>query len=218
MKCPYCHGEVPTQSTECPYCGMENPEGIAFRQEVQNKINRNKLLKPFLFKQKKPELIQKMMTRIIVIMILINVVLLGFVLIAAVISTGKETREPLPGSFAELYMEEYQELDFYYFNNYYDELRKQVQKLDNGEIPEESEVENLITDAHRALEESTGEEIQEKIYRQEVAFFRGFLGLTEEESIFLEPDEDGEYDILLRDDERVRVAVEAILNKYEEVR
>jgi len=218
MKCPYCGGEVSAQSIACPYCGKENPEGIAFQQEVQNKINRNKWLKPFLIKQKTPELIQKMMTRIIVIIIVVNVVLMGFVLLAAVISTDEEVRVPIPGSFAEQYMEEYQDFDDYYFDSYCRELKKQIGMLDNGEIPEETEVINLVTGAHRALEESVGKEIHEKIYLYETAFFRGFLGLTEEESLFLEPDEDGKYGILFSDDECVSVAVEAIQDKYGEVR
>lgn len=218
MKCPYCGGEVPAQSITCPYCGKENPEGIAFQQEVQDKIKRNKLLKPFLINQKKPELIQKMMTRIIVIIIVVNVVLMGFILLAAVFTSRKEVRVPAPDSFAEQYLEEYQDIDDFYFDNYYRKVKKQIEMLDNGEIPEETEVINLITDAHRALEESEGKEIHEKIYLHETAFFRGFLGLTEEESLFLEPDEDGEYGILFSDDERVSVAVEAILDKCGEVR
>lgn len=218
MKCPYCGGEVPAQSITCPYCGKENPEGIAFQQEVQDKIKRNKLLKPFLIKQKKPELIQKMMTRIIVIIIVVNVVLMGFILLVAVFSNREEVRVPTPGSFAEQYLEEYQGIDDYYFDSYYREVKKQVEILDNGEIPEETEVINLVTDAHRALEESEGEEIHEKIYLYETAFFRGFLGLKEDESLFLEPDKDGKYGILFSDDERVKVAVEAILDKYREVR
>ena len=102
--------------------------------------------------------------------------------------------------------------------HYYRKVQKQIAMLDNGEIPEETEVINLITDAHRALEECEGKEIHEKIYLHETAFFRGFLGLTEEESLFIEPDEDGEYGILFSDDERVSVAVEAILDKCWEVR
>lgn len=217
MKCPYCGGEVPAQSVACPFCGQENPEGIAFQKEVQEKIERNKLLKPFLIKQKTPELIQKMMTRIIVILVVVNVVLLGFSFLLTVWSVREEVRVPAEGSFAELYLEDFRDFDDYYFNNYYRELKKQIEMLDNGEMPEEAEIQNLVKDAHRALEENEGEEIQAAIYRYEVAFFRGVLGLTEEESIFLEPDENGEYPILFSDDEATVLAVAAIQKKYEEV-
>lgn len=216
MKCPYCGGEVPAQSIACPFCGQENPEGIAFQKEVQEKIERNKLLKPFLMKQKTPELIQRMMTRIIIILVIVNVVAFGFTFLLAVFATQEEVRVPASGSFAELYLEEINDLDDYYFNNYYRELKDQLDMLDNGEMPEEAEIQNLVDNAHRALEESEGEEIQESIYLYEVAFFRGFLGLSEEESLFLEPDEDGEYGVMFSDDERVTVATEAIQDKYEE--
>ncbi len=217
MKCPYCGGEVPAQSISCPFCGQENPEGVAFQKEVQKKIERNKLLKPFLIKQKTPELIQRMMTRIIVIIVVVNVALLGFSFLLTVWSVQEEVREPATGSYAELYLEKFKDLDDYYFNNYYRELKKQVEMLDSGEMPDEYEISNLVTDAHRALEESEGEAIQAAIYQYEIAFFRGFLGLTEEESRFLEPDEDGEYGIMFSDDERTRIAIEAIQEKYWEV-
>ncbi len=216
MKCPYCGGEVPAQSVVCPFCGQENPEGIAFQQEVQKKIERNKLLKPFLIKQRTPELIQRMMTRIIIVIVVVNVVAVGVTLLLAIFSAREEVREPASDSFAEQYLEEFNDLDDYYFSIYYRELKKQISALDSGEMPKEVEIENLVDYAHRALEESEGKEIQEAIYLYEVAFFRGFLGLTEEESIFLEPDEDGEYGIMFSDDERINVAVEAIQDKYEE--
>ena len=214
MKCPYCHGEVPAQSITCPFCGRENPEGIAFQQEVQKKIQRNKLLKPFLMKQQTPELISRMMSRIIFILIVVNVVAYGFVFLLAVFTTRKEVREPEKDSFAQRYISEWKDLDYHYFNTYYRELKDQVEMLDRGEMPDEIEIRNLVNGAHRALEESEGEEIHETIYLYEVAFFRGFLGLTEEESLFLEPDEDGEYGVMFSDDERITVAVEAIQDTY----
>lgn len=216
MKCPYCNGEVPAQSISCPYCGRENPEGIAFQKQVQEKIERNRLLKPFLLRQKTPELIQKMMTRIIIVLIVINVSLFAFALLVAALSGMEEEREPEEGSFAEQYLYDINDLDDYNFRHYDSELTAHMEMLENGEIPDREDVEDLVYYAHRVLEESFGKELFEEIYLYESAFFRGFLGLTEEESRFLEPDENGEYDYLFRDDARMLMAIEAIQEKYEE--
>ena len=56
MKCLNCGGQVSYQEIACPYCGTENPEAIAFQKEILEKIERNRLLGPFLRKQKTPEL------------------------------------------------------------------------------------------------------------------------------------------------------------------
>lgn len=216
MKCPYCGGEVPAQSTFCPYCGQENPEGIAFQKQVQEKIERNRLLKPFLLKQKTPELIQKMMTRIIVVLIVINVSLGAFMVLVAILSVQEKERMPLSGSFAEQYLYDINHLDDYYFQQYNSELAAYMEMLENEEMPDREDVEDLVYYAHRVLEETFGEESFEEIYLYESAFFRGFLGLAEEESRFLEPDEDGEYDYLFREDTRMITAVEAILRIYQD--
>lgn len=78
MKCTHCGGEVSAQETACPSCGRENTEGIAFQQKVQEKIDRNLLLRLTMKKQKNAELAQRMLTRLCVIFWSINLGLILF--------------------------------------------------------------------------------------------------------------------------------------------
>lgn len=216
MKCPSCGGEFSSQSVACPYCGRENPEGIAFQEEVRRKIERNKLLKPFLMKQKTPELVQRMLTRILLIIVGVNVALFAFIFVLYLLAEIEVKSEILPGKYAELYQTNFEELDDYYFENYHRRMREFMKVLDNGEIPEHDDIDYLVEHARRVLEEAQDKTIFEDVYLHETSFFRGFLGLTDEESLFLEPDEDGEYGYLLRDDERRIKAVEAIERNLKE--
>ena len=216
MKCPYCGGEVPSQSVSCPFCGRENPEGMAFQEEVRQKIERNKLLKPFLIKQKTPELVQRMLTRILLILLVINVGMLGLTFLIFLWTEREPNREPAAGSLAETYFEKLQGNDDYYFNNYYRDAIAFTEMLDNKEMPDDFEIRSLIDDAHRALEKSHGQDYQQDIYLFEKAFFRGIMGLTEEECAFLEPNEQGEYEYLYSDDARRELAIAAVERKMKE--
>ena len=217
MKCPYCGGEVSSQSVACPFCGRENAEGIAFQQEVSQKIERNKLLKPFLKKQKTPELVQRMLNRILLILIMVNVILIAFSCGLITWSAREVVRNPISGSYAETYLQEYHaDMDDYYFKNFYRSMSDFMEAYDSGEAPDRDKLINLVNDGRRALKENCEDPSYEGVYTFEVAFFRGFLGLSEAECEFLEPGEDGEYDYLTSDDEKIVRAVDAIEKKYEE--
>lgn len=219
MKCPYCGGEVSSQSVNCPYCGNINPEGVAFQEEVQKKIERNRLLKPFLIKQKTPELIQKMLTRIAFILIGVNVLLFVFSIGLYVWGDRKETRIPQKGSYAEQYYSVFMEADDYYFSSFVGkEMNEMIDMLENGEKPDHDDISYLVSDACKLLADA---QKGPEAYRQEVmltlqAFFRGYLGLSEEEAAFLEPEEDGTYD-RFPDTEKVEAIVSGIENRLQEV-
>ena len=119
MKCQYCGGEVSSQSIKCPYCNQDNPEGIAFQKEVYKRIERNKLLKPFLLKQKTPELVQKMLTRVIIIAIVVNILL--FVLLVVMVALSDTDIFPLTrkGEHAKEFAEEFWGNGDYYENDHY---------------------------------------------------------------------------------------------------
>lgn len=195
MKCPYCGGEVSSQSISCPFCGRENPEGIAFQEEVKAKIERNKLLKPFLIKQKTPELVQKMLTRIWVVLIVLNVVLfVGSFLIYMWGEMG-DTRTPEPGSFAEHYLSEYDVTGNWEYDNFCEMMQKIMDAKESGENPSDYEVEYLVDYAYDAIAENAKKpaENSEEIVLTVHAFFRGYLGFEEADMAFLLPEEDGEY-------------------------
>lgn len=216
MKCPYCGGEVSSQSVECPFCGRENPEGIAFQTKVQEKIERNKLLKPFLIKQKTPELASRMLTRMLSIMAVVNIGILGISFLIFLWMEREPNRKPAEGSYAEIYYEQIEEIEDYYYESYYRNVIDFLKYLDDGKMPDDYEIESLISSAHRALQNSQEKEYYSDIYMHEKAFFEGVLGLTEEESAFLEPNEKGEYRYLQSGDIRYQVATEAVKRKMKE--
>ena len=53
MNCPYCGSLLTYQDVVCPYCGRTNKGGVAFQKEVYDRIERNRLLRPFLINKKK---------------------------------------------------------------------------------------------------------------------------------------------------------------------
>lgn len=216
MKCPSCGGEFSSQSIACPYCGRENSEGIVFQKRIYQKIEKNKLLKRFLIKQKTPELVQRMLTRLLLIITGVNLTLFAFIVILVLLTEIEVKSDIQPGKYAKVYQTNFEELDDYYFERYHWRMREFMEVVDNGEIPEHVDIDYLVEYAHRALKESQDESIFEDVYLHETSFFRGFLKLTEEESLFLEPEEDGEYEYLLRNDERRIRAVEAIERNLKE--
>lgn len=198
MKCPYCGGEVSSQESKCPFCGRENPEGAAFQTEINKKIERNRLLKPFLIKQKTPELVQKMLTRILFIIIGINVALFAFSIGLYVWAdvAGVLGRSPVPGSHAEQYRTAFLQVDNYSFLSCTEEMQKFIDDLKSGQMPDKRQISWLVDYAYdtAAIMEGKPEKIRQRAMDVLYAFFNGYLGLSEEETAFLEPDENGEYD------------------------
>lgn len=195
MKCPYCGGEVSSQSLKCTFCGRENEEGIRFWQELQEKSERNRLLRPFLLKQKKPELAQKMLTRVILIFTIANILMLAISFCIYYVAEQEEVRTPEPGSIAESFYQEYLGNTDYFSMSFFREQNEYIDMLEAGEMPGENAVSLLVSDAYRVVREldDEDEETAEKIRENMRAFFSGYIGLTEDEMVFLEPDWNGEY-------------------------
>ncbi|MED9903794.1 MAG: hypothetical protein UFG06_06380 [Lachnospiraceae bacterium] len=199
MKCPYCGGEVSSQESKCPFCGRENPEGAAFQAKINRKIERNRLLKPFLIKQKTPELVQKMLNRILLIIIGINVVLVVFsigIYLWADSDADRAERNPAPGSHAEQYEEAFLWIDDYSYSFFFEIMQDFFNDVESGQLPDQEEISTLVDYAYSAAEglERETEENRKTAMTFIHAFFNGYLRLSEEETAFLEPDENGEYD------------------------
>ena len=218
MKCPNCGGEVPSQSIECPYCGSINPEGVAFSQEIQKKIERNKLLKPFLIKQKKPELVQRMLTRILLILVGVNVLLFVFAMGISVWSYHEVVRVPVSGSKAEQYETVFGMCQEFYCNEFLRDMNEFIDAMEAGQIPEQREIGYILDSAYRALlyTQDEDERLRQELIDTMQAFFLGYLGLSEEEISCLAPDENGTYDSYLDRAEAERNAV-MIEQKLQEV-
>ena len=196
MKCPYCGGEVPSQSVKCPYCDAVNPEGVAFQEEIQERIERNRLLRPFLIKQKTPELKQRMLTRMIVILMGINVALIAFSLGIFLWENREERRAAAKDSQAKYYETLFGENRNYYYDEFLRRMNEFVDMAEEGQIPEREDILSLLDRAYDSLYYMQDEE---KEFQQEIlfnikAFFMGYVGLTSDEMECFEPDENGVYD------------------------
>lgn len=218
MKCPYCGGEISSQSVKCTFCGRENPEGVKFQQEVREKIERNKLLKPLLLKQKTPELVQKMLTRIIVVMTVANVLLLVISFCIFLVTERKEVRTPQPGSQAELFYEEFAGSSDFFHMQYFECKNEYIDMIEAGETPDEWEVEVVVDYAYKTISnlDEYDSATKEMLKKDINAFFMGYIGLSEEEMDFLEPDENGEFPYFM-DYELEEKTVALILEKQKEV-
>ncbi len=218
MKCPYCGGEVSSQSLKCTFCGRENEEGIQFWQELQEKSERNRLLKTLLLRQKKPELAQKMLTRVIIILMIANVLMFAISFGIFLIAEREEVREPEAGSLAESFYEVYAGSSDYFIMSFFIEQNEYIDMIEAGKTPDESTVRILVGDAYHAMrvlgeqDEETAELIRENMR----AFFMGYIGLTEEEMVFLEPNENGTYSYLF-DYEIEDETIALILERQKEV-
>jgi len=195
MKCPYCGGEVPSQSISCPFCGRENPEGIAFQEEVRKRIERNKLLKPFLIKQKTPELVQKMLTRIWVILTVLNTVLFFSGFFVFLWAERDNNRAPAQGSHAESVLTQFDSTGNWEYDNFRDQMYDIMEAVENGEEIDEYDVKWLVEYAYDAVADNANGEFEnaEECLMTVEAFFRGYLGFSEEDMVFLMPNEEGEY-------------------------
>lgn len=218
MKCPYCGGEVSSQSLKCTFCGRENEEGIKFWQELQEKSERNRLIRPLLLKQKTPELAQKMLTRMIIIFTIANVLMCVISFGIFLVSERTEVREPEKGSYAETFYEEYAGNAEYSVMSFFIEKNDYVDMIEAGELPDEGTVQILVNDAYSVVrdldeyDEETAEMLMENIR----AFFMGYIGLTEEEMVFLKPNERGVYSYSM-DYELKDKTVAIILERQKEV-
>ncbi len=216
MKCPYCGGEVPSQSTKCPYCGMENPEGVAFQEEVQRKIERNRLLRPFLLKQKKPELVQKMLTRILLLVTVFNVLLImgSFGLYYWSYSANSEDKEPAPGSRATHFRENYYDANNFWQLEFYTDVDTLVTLRESRQEISYACISSVVYSAYSVMREADSAGTEEKAKTEEFCrvFFGEYLGLNEQEMEFLQPGDDGKY-AYSQEENLMERAIQAISEK-----
>lgn len=120
MKCENCGGEVDSQAIRCPYCGGRNEAGISFYKEVYQKINRNKLLAPLLLRQKTPELIQRLLNRIIIAMGIMGLVFIGISVVMILMTDDPvfSDAQPDPNSYAAEYTGIWDDYDYRYWAEY----------------------------------------------------------------------------------------------------
>ena len=215
MKCTYCGGEVSSQSIRCPFCDRENPEGIAFQEEIRKKIERNKLLKPFLLKQKTPELVQKMLSRIWLLLLGVNCILFVFSFLIFMWGENTGHRNPNPGSFAENYVNCFDITGNWEYEAFYGYMTEIMNAQVTGEEIPEYKVEYLVDYAYDVIaEEADCENEEEEHILTVYAFFQGYLGFEEKDMVFLLPGQDGEYDY--KPDEKLKdAAVQLVWEKLE---
>lgn len=219
MKCPYCGGEVSSQSPKCPYCGAVNPEGVAFQEEIQKRIERNKLLKPFLIKQKTPELVQRMLSRIILILVAANVLLIAFSLGVFIWGERDVERTVVQGSQAQRYETLFWENQNYFYDKLLREMNELVDLMEEGQVPEREDILRFLDNSCDMLYyvQREPEELRREASLTLKAFLSGYVGLSEEETAFFELEEDGSYNrfldhetveqIALSMEEKIREAV-----------
>lgn len=203
MKCPYCGAEISYQEQYCPYCGNQNQEWFDFQKEIQQKINRNRLLKPFLIRQKTPELVQKMLKRILFIQAGVIFILLAFSFCLYLWNEREITRIPREGSIAMQYEQSFLKNAAYFFDDFTEALNEFIDQCEAGEIPDGDDIEYLVRRTYRALRylEDEEEEVKEETQLLVKAFYCGYLGLPEEEISCFMPDENGEYHGYLSDED-----------------
>lgn len=193
MKCVNCGGEVDSQAISCPYCGTRNETGIAFYKEVCQKIQRNKLLAPLLLRQKTPELVQRMLTRIIAALGVLGIVLLGisFGLFMMIDDPIYSDRKPESDSYAWEYVGQQE----HYYNHDYQRWTKYANEFmdawDSGKMISRYHLKSMLDYGFEVYyDEDMSEELQQQAKLEIDAMLRGILQLSDEEmALFHQADE-----------------------------
>lgn len=206
MKCSYCGGEFSSQSEKCPYCGRENGEGIAFQEEVKRKIEKNRMLRPLLIRQETPKLVQRMLSRLIVIIGGTAVLLCVGSFSLYLFSVREPDREPKEGSHAQAYKQSFGTED-YYRESFQEAVREYY--LTGEKQPGREELRQMVRNAYLSVRED-GEDPYIR------AFFSGYLMLDEKACSFLDAalEEDAPFS---PEENLVELAVEAMLKRGEGV-
>ena len=201
MKCPNCGGEVSYKSKQCPYCGTPHIEGIRFQEDIRKKIERNKLIRPFLYLKKSPELAYKLITKLFWIFTITNVALFLFYGILITWGNREVKREVMEGSHAENYLHTFLDLDDFYKVQFVGRMTEFIECVQTGEIPDRQKLEYLIDDAYDYFYKTRDEsdEIKSEADMLLKAFFLGYIGLDESMITIPEPDKYGYYNYKLDD-------------------
>ena len=218
MNCPYCGSLLTYQDVVCPYCGRANKEGVAFQKEVYDRIERNRLLRPFLINKKKPEVLKLVMLRMVFILVFVNMMFLTFALGVTWWAEEGDKNSPKGRMISGVYAEEFPYMEDYSFKNFMEQATSCMRYMEKEEYEkmDEGTIDLMVDFGYRALAENTGEE-REEMYEIQKAYYVGYWGLSEEELAFLEPDNGSEYESLFPDLEKKSMAIDAILAKIQEV-
>lgn len=218
MNCPYCGALLTYQDVVCPYCGRKHKEGVAFQKEVYDRIERNRLLRPFLINKKKPEVLKRVMLRMVFILVFFNMMLITFALGVSWWASEGDKNSPKGRMFSGLYAEEFPYMEDYSFKNFMEQATSCMRYMEKEEFGkmDEGTIDLLVSFGYQALAENIGKE-REEMYEIQKAYYVGYWGLSEEELAFLEPDNGSEYTSVFPNIEKKAVAIDAILAKIQEV-
>jgi hypothetical protein len=218
MNCPYCGALLTYQDVVCPYCGRKHKEGVAFQKEVYDRIERNRLLRPFLINKKKPEVLKRVMLRMVFILVFFNMMLITFALGVSWWASEGDKNSPKGRMFSGQYAEEFPYMEDYSFKNFMEQATSCMRYMEKEEFGkmDEGTIDLLVSFGYQALAENTGKE-REEMYEIQKAYYVGYWGLSEEELAFLEPDNGSEYTSMFPNIEKKAVAIDAILAKIQEV-
>lgn len=187
MKCVNCNGEVDSQAIRCPYCGSRNEAGIQFNKQVYEKIHRNKLLAPVLLKQQTPELIQRLLTRIVVALLGISLVLFGICVILILWMDSRAEAEPESGSYAEAYENANNYNNYSYFS-FIHETNNFIDAWETGNQIDEYDVAAMIDYSYRIIHdgEKLEPEYQKKAMLEIEMIYLDILSFTQDEMALFE--------------------------------
>lgn len=185
MKCANCGGEIDSQALVCRYCGSRNESGIAFYKEVYQRIQRNRLLAPLLLRQKTPELVQRMLTRIIVGLLLLGVALVGVGLGMILVTDDPVYRDDQPraGSYADEYAREQGDHNNKDYQSWIQYSNQVLDALAEGRVPSRISMEGMLEYGFRTYySDAMDAQLQEQARLQVDAMLRGVLELDQEEA------------------------------------
>lgn len=213
MKCMNCGGEVDSQAVRCPYCGGRNAAGISFYKEVYQKVNRNKLLAPVLLRQKTPELIQRMLTRIILAMGILGLIFIGigFLLYLMIDDPVYRDIEPDPNSYAAECVKIYDNFNNNDFRNWTRHSNEFLDKWNCGGIIGSYEIELMLKYGFQVYyADGMDPQLQQQARMEVDALLEGILQLSEEElALFHKADEQSEY--YVRPDPQAREQLQSLI-------
>ena len=90
MKCPGCGADYSVRLKKCPYCGRVNETALLREKEKKEKRGLLGRLRTRTLREAEPEIVLKVLNRIILTLVLIWALILGTVYMAGVISEKKE--------------------------------------------------------------------------------------------------------------------------------
>jgi len=186
MKCVNCGGEVDSQSTRCPYCGSDNAQGILFQQEVAEKLARNKFLPGFILRDKTPEMLHKLLWRVMFSFTLAGMILIGVSFALYCVADNLSTpAEPYGYAKDTYYTRTENAADIYIFPEEY--MNEIIVSLDTGVMPYRSRVEFVLEYTYRLMVPDTyrDKEGYHDLCLECYAFLKGYLCLKEEEIEYL---------------------------------